>query len=238
VQSDLLRLLETDWKKQDEGIWEVRGPRRHFVHSKVMAWVAMDRGIQAVEKFGATGDATAWRRIRAEIHAQVCRQGFDPQLNSIVQYYGSKQLDASLLMLPLVGFLAPSDPRIMGTVEAIQQRLTRDGFVDRYLTHPEIDGLPPGEGVFLLCTFWLADNLALQGKHKEAARVFERLLALRNDVGLLSEEYDPETRRLVGNFPQAFSHLGLINTARNLTQAGGPAEDRPASGALRSAAAT
>lgn len=227
VQLELMRFLETDWHRPDEGIWEVRGPRRHFTHSKIMAWVAMDRGVKAVEEFGLEGPVDKWRRLRDEIHDQVCREGFDPELNAFVQYYGAKQLDASLLMAPLVGFLPPTDPRMVGTVEAIQERLVRDGFVDRYPTLPEVDGLPPGEGAFLICTFWLADNLALQGRYDEALEIFERVLDVRNDVGLLSEEYDPDAGRLVGNFPQAFSHLGLINTARNLTRAGGPADDRP-----------
>ncbi|HEV8712746.1 MAG TPA: glycoside hydrolase family 15 protein [Candidatus Binatia bacterium] len=226
VQQVLLRFLETDWDKPDEGVWEVRGPRRHFTHSKVMAWVALDRAVKAVEQFSLAGPVEQWRRLRRQIHDQICREGFDPDLNSFVQYYGSKDPDASLLMLPLVGFLPATDPRMRGTVATIQQRLVRDGFVDRYPTHPDVDGLPPGEGAFLLCTFWLADNLALQGHYGEARAIFERLLDLRNDVGLLSEQYDRETRRLVGNFPQAFSHVGLINTARNLTQVGGPAEHR------------
>jgi GH15 family glucan-1,4-alpha-glucosidase len=230
VQRALLEYLETDWEKPDEGIWEVRGRRRHFVHSKVMAWVAMDRGVRAVERSGLPGDADRWRRVREAIHEQVCREGFDRDLNSFVQYYGSKSLDASLLMIPLVGFLPARDPRMLGTVDAIQRHLTRDGFVERYPTSPELDGLSPGEGVFLLCTFWLADNLALQGRAEEAKELFERLLALRNDVGLLSEEYDPAARRMLGNFPQAFSHVGLINTARNLARSGGPAEDRSPEG--------
>lgn len=227
VQRALLDFLETDWERPDEGIWEVRGPQRHFTHSKVMAWVAMDRAVKAVENFGLEGPVETWRRLRQGIHDQICREGFDPELNAFVQYYGSKELDASLLMLPLVGFLSATDPRMWGTVEAIQRRLMRDGFVDRYPTFPEVDGLPRGEGAFLICTFWLADNLALQGRYAEAREIFERLLNLRNEVGLLSEEYDPNAKRLVGNFPQAFSHVGLINTARNLTRAGGPAEDRP-----------
>jgi GH15 family glucan-1,4-alpha-glucosidase len=230
VQRALLEYLETDWEKPDEGIWEVRGPRRHFVYSKVMAWVAMDRAVHAVERSGLPGDADRWRRAREAIHEQVCREGFDPQLNSFVQYYGAKSLDASLLMIPLVGFLPARDPRVLGTVDAIQRRLTRDGFVERYATAAGLDGLSPGEGVFLLCTFWLADNLALQGRADEAKELFERLLALRNDVGLLSEEYDTGARRMLGNFPQAFSHVGLINTARNLARSGGPAEDRPPQG--------
>ncbi|MGH9254287.1 MAG: glycoside hydrolase family 15 protein [Vicinamibacterales bacterium] len=227
VQRALLRFLESDWQKPDEGIWEVRGPQRQFTHSKVMAWVAMDRAVKSVEELGLDDHAPTWSQLRQQIHDEVCREGFDPALNSFVQYYGSKDPDASLLMLPLVGFLPASDPRMLGTVEYIQRRLVRDGFVDRYLAVPEVDGLPPGEGTFLLCTFWLADNLALQGRHDEARDIFERLLALRNEVGLLSEQFDPDARRLLGNFPQAFSHVGLINTARNLTRRGGPAEDRP-----------
>jgi GH15 family glucan-1,4-alpha-glucosidase len=229
VQQALLRFLETDWDRPDKGIWEVRGPRRNFTHSEVMAWVAMDRAVKAVERFGVEGPVEQWRRQRKVIRNQICREGFDRELNAFVQYYGSKDLDASLLMLPLVGFLPATDPRMRGTVAAIQRRLMRDGFVDRYPTHPDVDGLPPGEGAFLLCTFWLADNLALQGHYAEAREIFGRLLALRNDVGLLSEQYDPQTRRLVGNFPQAFSHVGLVNTARNLTRVGGPAEDRQTS---------
>jgi GH15 family glucan-1,4-alpha-glucosidase len=227
VQRALLRFLEADWRKPDEGIWEMRGPRRHFTHSKVMAWVALDRAVKSAEEFGLAGDVERWRRLRQEVHDEICGEGYDAGLNSFVQYYGSKDPDASLLMLPLVGFLPATDPRMRGTVEYIQRRLVRDGFVERYPTQPHVDGLPPGEGAFLLCTFWLADNLALQDRHVEAREIFERLLALRNDVGLLSEEYDPAAKRLVGNFPQAFSHMGLINTARNLTRHGGPAEDRP-----------
>ncbi len=226
VQRGILDFLETDWQKPDEGIWEVRGPQRHFTHSKVMAWVALDRAVKSVEEFGLTGQASQWRQIRQQIHDEVCREGFDRDLNSFVQYYGSKDPDASLLMLPLVGFLPATDPRMRGTVEYVQRRLVREGLVDRYLTVPEVDGLPPGEGSFLLCNFWLADNLVLQGRYAEARDLFEQLLDLRNDVGLLSEQYDPNARRLVGNFPQAFSHVGLINTARNLVKRGGPAEDR------------
>jgi GH15 family glucan-1,4-alpha-glucosidase len=227
IQRGLLDFLESDWHKPDEGIWEVRGPQRQFTHSKVMAWVAMDRAVKSVEEFGLEGEASKWRRLRAEIHEDVCREGFDPAVNSFVQYYGSKEPDASLLMLPLVGFLPATDPRMRGTVDCIQRRLVRHGFVDRYAPAPHVDGLPGGEGAFLLCTFWLADNLALQGRYAEARNIFEQLLNLRNDVGLLSEQYDPDARRMVGNFPQAFSHVGLINTARNLARRGGPAEDRP-----------
>jgi GH15 family glucan-1,4-alpha-glucosidase len=226
VQRVLLRFLAHAWQQPDEGIWEVRGPRRHFTHSKVMAWVAMDRAVKAVERFQLEGPVHQWRQLRHAIHAEVCREGFAPDRNSFVQYYGAKDVDASLLMLPLVGFLPPTDPRMRGTVAAIQHRLMTEGFVRRYIPDPTVEGLPPGEGAFLLCTFWLADNLALQGRADEARALFERLLALRNDVGLLAEEYDPTAHRLVGNFPQAFSHVGLINTARNVTQAGGPAEHR------------
>jgi GH15 family glucan-1,4-alpha-glucosidase len=229
VQRQLLEYLESIWNQPDEGIWEVRGPRRHFTHSKVMAWVALDRAIKGVERFGLQGAVDRWRRLRETIHDEVCRKGFDPARNTFVQYYGAKEVDASLLMLPLVGFLPPTDPRVRGTVEAIERELVRDGFVARYPTIPEVDGLPRGEGVFLACTFWLADNLALLGRHQEARECLERLLALRNDVGLLSEEYDPEGRRFLGNFPQAFSHVSLINTACNLSAAAGPAERRPQS---------
>jgi GH15 family glucan-1,4-alpha-glucosidase len=226
VQQTLMGSLEHSWEAPDEGIWEVRGPKRHFTHSKVMAWVALDRSIKSIEAFGLDGPLERWRHIRAAIHEQVCREGFDGQLGAFVQSYGSHDPDASLLMLPLVGFLPASDPRIRGTVDFIQRELLRDGFVARYPSHADVDGLPPGEGAFLICTFWLADNLVLQGRTAEARALFERLLALRNDVGLLSEEYDVQAKRLVGNFPQAFSHVGLINTASNLTKAVGPAADR------------
>ncbi len=226
VQRALLDFLEANWTAPDNGIWEVRGPRRHFTHSKVMAWVAIDRAIKEVERFEVKGPLESWRRLRQRMRAQICSEGFNKALNSFVQYYGAHTLDASLLMLPLVGFLPATDPRMKGTVAAIEQGLMRNGFVDRYDTSNHIDGLPSGEGAFLLCTFWLADNLALQGRYQEAREIFERLLALRNDVGLLAEQYDPQGHRLMGNFPQAFSHVGLINTARNLIRAGGPAEDR------------
>jgi GH15 family glucan-1,4-alpha-glucosidase len=223
----LLQFLETAWKEPDEGLWEVRGPRRQFTHSKVMAWVAFDRAVKAVERFGLRGPVEQWRKWRDEIHREVCTHGFNQQINSFVQYYGSDLLDASLLMIPLVGFLRADDPRMRGTLEAIEHGLMRDGLVDRYATHPHVDGLPPGEGSFLPCSFWYADNLALMGRREEAVDYYERLLALRNDLGLLSEEYDPHARRLLGNFPQAFSHVGLVNTARNLEDRQGPAEHRP-----------
>ncbi|HET8578930.1 MAG TPA: glycoside hydrolase family 15 protein [Methylomirabilota bacterium] len=229
VERLLAGFVEKAWERPDEGIWEVRGPRRHFTHSKMMAWVALDRAVKAVERFGLAGPVDHWRTVRDTIHTDVCRRGFDAGLNAFVQYYGSRRLDASLLMMPLVGFLPATDPRMQGTVKAIQKHLMADGFVARYETAPDVDGLPPGEGAFLPCTFWLADNLALTGHREEAVEIFERLLAVRNDVGLLAEEYDPVGRRLLGNFPQAFSHLSLINTARNLGESGGPAEHRATS---------
>lgn len=232
VQQEMMRFLVQDWDEPDEGIWEVRGPRRQFTHSKVMAWVAADRAVRAVEEHGLPGDVERWRGLRRDIHAEVCAKGFDPELGSFVQYYGSKQPDASLLLLPLIGFLPAHDPRMRGTVDLVEKRLSEDGLVRRYTTIPEVEGLPAGEGVFLLCTFWLIDNLALQGRQREARERFERLLSLRNDVGLLSEQYDVNARRFLGNFPQAFSHVGLINSARNLGAAGGPAEDRRASTGL------
>ena len=231
LQRELVGFLETLWEEPDEGIWEVRGPRRHFTHSKVMAWVAFDRAIKIAEEFGHEAPLDQWRAIRARIHAQVCDRGFDADAGTFTQYYGSRELDASLLMLPLVGFLPADDPRMVGTVAAIERDLLRDGFLLRYRTEEtgqHVDGLPPGEGAFLPCTFWLADNYALQGRHDEARRLFERLAALANDVGLLAEEYHHVHKRLVGNFPQAFTHVSLVNTARNLSRAsGGPAEDRP-----------
>lgn len=227
IQEVLLDFLESNWTEPDEGIWEVRGPQRHFTHSKVMAWVAMDRAVRDVEQFGLKGPVEKWRTLRSTIHDEICRKGFDPELNAFVQSYGAKQLDASLLMMPLVGFLPATDPRMRGTVEAIQQRLNRDGLITRYETLEDVDGLASGEGAFLVCTFWLADNLVLQGKERESRELFERLLGVSNDLGLLSEEYDTDQERLLGNFPQALSHLGVINTARNLSRSGGPAVHRP-----------
>jgi GH15 family glucan-1,4-alpha-glucosidase len=226
VQRALIDFLESAWTEPDEGIWEVRGPRRHFTHSKIMAWVAVDRTVKSIERFGLSGPLERCRKLRAAIHEEVCRKGFDPERNTFVQFYGGKDLDSSLLMIPLVGFLPPSDPRVRGTVQAIERDLMTDGLVVRYATKQEVDGLPAGEGAFLACSFWLADNFALLGRRDDAVRLFERLLELRNDVGLLSEEYDPVKRRLLGNFPQAFSHVSLINTASNLSRGAGPAEDR------------
>jgi GH15 family glucan-1,4-alpha-glucosidase len=214
------------WRDPDEGIWEVRGPPQHFTHSKVMAWVAFDRAIKISEQLGGREDVAPWREIRDEIHADVCANAFDPELGSFVQAYGSKSLDAALLLLPLVGFLPPGDPRITGTVKAIEERLMLDGLVFRYDTGEGVDGLPPGEGAFLACSFWLADNYILQGRVSEARQLFEHLLSLRNDVGLFAEEYDPRAKRQLGNFPQAFSHVALVNTAFNLTRSEGPADQR------------
>ena len=212
--------LESVWNTPDEGIWEIRGPRRHFTHSKVMAWVAFDRAIRIAQHRGWDQLPTdRWATLRDEVHAQVCDEGFNAEKNSFVQHYGSDQLDASLLMLARVGFLPPTDPRIIGTIEAIQRELVVDGFVRRYLTQDgaSVDGLPPGEGTFLMTTFWLADNLALIGREAEARALFERLRALSNDVGLFAEEYDPKEKRMLGNFPQAFSHLAFVTSAANLS---------------------
>jgi GH15 family glucan-1,4-alpha-glucosidase len=226
VQRALMDSLESCWRDPDEGIWEMRGPRRHFTHSKIMAWVAVDRMVKAVECFGLQGPVERWHALRESIRQEIFKRGFDPERNTFVQYYDGRELDASLLMVPLVGFLPASDPRVRGTVEAIERELVTDGFVLRYRTNKEVDGLPPGEAAFLPCSFWLVDNLAMLGRHEDALELFERLLALRNDVGLLSEEYDPSRRRLIGNFPQAFSHISLVNTASNLSRAVGPAKDR------------
>jgi GH15 family glucan-1,4-alpha-glucosidase len=218
----LLRNLEERWREPDEGIWEVRGPRRHFTHSKVMAWVAFDRGIRLIEELKREGPVDRWRDVRDEIHAEVCERGYDDELDSFVQAYDAKRLDASLLTIPLYGFLPPEDPRVRGTLEAVRRELLVDGFVQRYRHDEEVehvDGLPPGEGAFFLCSFWFVDNLILLGDLDEAEEMFERLLALRNDLGLLSEEYEPTLDRLVGNFPQAFSHIGLVNTALRLDRA-------------------
>ena len=229
LQKALMRYLETIWEQPDEGIWEVRGPRQHFTHSKVMAWVAFDRAVKGIEQFGLEGPLLHWRAVRDRIHASVCAEGFDASLGalgSFVQAYGSKEIDASLLMLPLVGFLPPDDPRIRGTVAAVERELLRDGFVARYRSLSSVDGLPAGEGAFLACSFWLVDNYVLQGRTAEARDLFERLCHLANDVGLLSEEYDPVAQRQVGNFPQAFSHVSLVNSAINLTAAECPAQSR------------
>ncbi len=226
IQRALLEFLESDWHKPDNGIWEVRGPRRHFTHSKVMAWVGFDRAARAVARYGLDGDARKWSDTASAIRADILEKGFNTKVNSFVQFYGSEYADASLLMLPMVGFIPADDPRMLGTVKFITERLMRNGFLKRYDDSLEIDGLPKGEGVFLMCTFWLIDNYALQGRKREAEELFERALDVCNEVGLLSEEYEPVTRRFLGNMPQAFSHVGLINSARNLDREGGPAEHR------------
>jgi GH15 family glucan-1,4-alpha-glucosidase len=218
-QLALMDFLESNWQRPDEGLWEIRGPRRHFTHSKVMAWVAVDRAIKATESYHLSGPADRWRALREQLHDEVCERGYDAERNTFVQSYGSDKLDASLLQIPLVGFLDGSDERVRGTLDAIQRELCEDGFVRRYDSEdaPQIDGLPPGEGAFLACSFWLADNLALAGRLDEAREQFERLLSLRNNLGLLAEEYDPKLGRQLGNFPQAFSHVPMVNTARLLS---------------------
>jgi GH15 family glucan-1,4-alpha-glucosidase len=226
VQTTLLDFLEGAWDQPDSGIWEIRGPERHFTHSKVMAWVGVDRSIAGVETFGLPGPVERWRALRKTIHDDVCRNGFDASLNSFVQHYGGRDLDAALLLLPTVGFLPADDPRMQGTVAAIERELLVDGLVKRYSTASGVDGLPRGEGAFLACTFWYVDTLALLGRGRQARDVFENLLSLRNDVGLLAEEYDPRENRQLGNFPQAFSHIGLINSARTLSEAARPATER------------
>jgi GH15 family glucan-1,4-alpha-glucosidase len=216
LQKLLLEHLADLWREPDSGIWEIRGEPRHFVHSKVMAWVAFDRAVRSVERQGMDGPVDRWRALRDEIHADVCAHGFDEELGSFTQSYGAADLDASLLLIPLVGFLPASDPRVRGTVDAVERTLLHDGFVLRYLTHEGVDGLPSGEGVFLPCSFWLVDCLELLGRHDEAHALFDRLLGLANDVGLIAEEYDPKVKRLLGNFPQAFTHLALVNSAFNV----------------------
>ncbi|MGW3246713.1 glycoside hydrolase family 15 protein [Streptomyces sp. NPDC001070] len=215
VQRTLMDFLESKWREPDEGLWEVRGDRQHFVHSKVMAWVAADRAVRTLEGHPhLSGDVHAWRKMRSEVHREVCRKGFDRERNTFTQYYGSKELDAATLLIPQVGFLPVSDSRVVGTVEAVRRELDHGGFVRRYtLEDSSVDGLPGGEGAFLACSFWLAEALHRIGRTGEARELFERLLSLRNDVGLLAEEWDPVDRRQLGNFPQAFSHIGLVNTA-------------------------
>jgi GH15 family glucan-1,4-alpha-glucosidase len=216
LQQKLIEHVEQIWVQPDEGMWEVRGGRKHFTFSKVMAWVALDRSLRDAERFKLDGPIDRWRQVRDDIHARICAQGFDSRRNTFTQSFGSSEVDASLLLIPVMGFLPANDPRVRGTVQAIERELLVDGFVLRYRTRTELDGLPPGEGAFLPCSFWLAANYTLQQRHTEAHTLFERLLSLRNDVGLLAEEYDPQSKRLVGNFPQAFSHLALIGTALSL----------------------
>jgi GH15 family glucan-1,4-alpha-glucosidase len=217
VQLALLEFLESHWQDPDDGIWEVRGPRRHFTHSKIMAWVAFDRAIKDAEKEKLKAPVNRWRRVRDRIHAQVCQKGFNRKSNTFVQSYGSKFLDASLLLIPQVGFLPADDPRVLGTIAAIEEHLLINGYVLRYSTASLVDALPAGEGTFLACSFWLADSYALTGRRTEAQTLFERLLALGNDVGLFAEEYEPRTKRMLGNFPQALTHMSLVNTARLLS---------------------
>lgn len=218
VQRVMLEHLESIWREPDEGIWEIRAEPRQYTHSRALVWVAADRAVQMIGQFYTDGPLERWRRWRDEIHAEVCAKGFNSKLNAFVQYYGATELDASLLVLPLVKFLPADDPRIIGTVDAIRRHLLQDGLVMRYRSDPAVDGLPQGEGVFLLCSFWLVNCLWLMGQRDEALELFERLLSLRNDVGLLAEEYDPRTQRFLGNFPQAFSHVALINSAVALSQ--------------------
>lgn len=223
IQAAVLEYLETIWQSPDEGIWEVRGGRQHFTHSKVMAWVAFDRAARTARALGDLAGEVQWRRTADAVHSEICARAFDPRIGSFVQAYGSRQLDASLLQMPLVGFLPAHDARVRGTIVAIERRLLDEGgFVMRYDTGSGVDGLPGGEGAFLACSFWLADNYVLQGRHAEARALFERLIALANDVGLMAEEYDPKGDRMLGNFPQAFSHVGLINTAIYLTRGSRP----------------
>ncbi len=217
IQLAVLDFLGRAWREPDEGLWEIRGPRQHFVHSKVMAWVAFDRGVKDAEAFGLEGPVALWRKTRDEIHAQVCNQGFDRDRNTFVQHYGTTELDASLLLIPLVGFLPPDDPRVLGTIAAVERELVVDGFAMRYSTASGVDNLPAGEGAFLPCTFWLADALAVTGRRAEAEALFDKLVARCNDVGLLSEEIDPRSGRMLGNFPQALTHMALVNTARLLS---------------------
>jgi GH15 family glucan-1,4-alpha-glucosidase len=226
MQRALVAHLETVWQQPDEGLWEVRGGRQHFTYSKVMTWVAVDRAVKDAERYRLEGPLDRWRALRQQIHDDVCGNGYDSEIGSFVQAYGSRQLDASLLLLPTVGFLPPTDPRVRGTVAAVERYLNIDGFVLRYNTERVEDGLPPGEGAFLACSFWLADAYILQGRHDDARRLFERLVGLCNDVGLLAEEYDASSKRMLGNFPQAFSHVALVNTAYNLTKTESPAARR------------
>ncbi|MGW7601691.1 glycoside hydrolase family 15 protein [Streptomyces antimycoticus] len=219
IQTSLMDFLESAWRDPDEGLWEVRGPRRHFVHSKVMAWVAADRAVRAMEAAPElSGDVNRWRTMRDAVHREVCEKGYDPERSTFTQSYGSSELDAATLLIPRVGFLPATDPRVIGTIDAVRRELCEDGLIRRYTAVDHVDGLPGSEGAFLACSFWLADALHLAGRHKDARALFERLLALRNDVGLLAEEYDPATGRQLGNFPQAFSHIGLVGTALTLAE--------------------
>ena len=223
LQVELLRHLETVWTEPDEGIWEVRGGPKHFVYSKVMAWVAFDRVIKTVEEFGLKGDTARWRKIRETIHAEICEKGWNEEVGAFTQYYGSTAMDASILLMPLTGFLAPEDPRIRKTVEAVEKHLMKDGFIQRYVTD-DSDGLKGSEGAFIACSFWFVDNLVLIGRRDDARSMFERLISISTDLGFMSEEYDTKSKRLIGNFPQAFSHIALINSAFNLAK---PSNSKP-----------
>ena len=232
LTKSLMNCVERSWQNPDRGLWEMRGPVEHFTHSKVMAWVACDRSVRAIEDFGFDGPLDHWRKLRDAIHADVCANGFDAERNTFTQFYGSEQLDAATLLIPLVGFLPPEDPRVAGTVAAIEKSLMGDGFVKRYNDCGKAgpDDLPVGEGAFLACSFWLVDNYVMLGRRDDAKALFDRLLALCNDVGLLAEEYDPVAKRQVGNFPQAFSHVGLVNSAFNIWHHDSPAIDRADAG--------
>lgn len=226
MQRAMMATLEQVWREADEGIWEIRGPRRHFTHSRVMSWVAFDRAVKAVERWGLDGPVERWRQLREEIHREICDNAYKEAKGAFTQHYETDELDSSVLMMPLVGFLPATDPRMVSTIEAIQRELTDDGFVHRYRTASGVDGLEGDEGAFVLCTYWLADALILAGRREEGRALFEKIAGIANDVGLLSEEYDPNAKRLLGNYPQAFSHIGLVNTAENLLLDKGPAHHR------------
>lgn len=226
IQNCFLEFIENHWQLPDEGIWEVRGPRRHFTHSKIMAWVAVDRAIRNAKLAGVSAPLERWETLRDEIHKDICQNGFSKKKNSFVQSYDSDSPDASLLMIPVVGFLPIEDPRVQGTIQTIEKELSNDGFIRRYIPDPDREGIPGSEGIFIPCSFWLIDCLIMQGRKEEAKNLFDKILSIRNDVGLLSEEYDCERKRLVGNFPQALSHIALVITALNLTKIHGPAVDR------------
>jgi GH15 family glucan-1,4-alpha-glucosidase len=230
LQQALIDFLEGAWKEPDDGIWEVRGPSQQFTHSKVMAWVAADRAVRTAEEFGGRGDVDGWRRLRHEIKQWVLERCVDER-GVLVQHEGTNELDASLLMVPLVGFLPPDDERVIRTVDAIDRELNTDGFIDRYRPRSELDGMVSEEGTFLLCSFWMVQTLAAMGRIDDASARFDKLLALRNDVGLLSEQYDPVNQRMLGNIPQAFSHTALVNSALQLSGEGGGAPSVRAKGA-------
>jgi GH15 family glucan-1,4-alpha-glucosidase len=238
VQIALLKFLASHWDKPDEGLWEVRGPRQHFTHSKIMSWVAFDRAIKDAERESIDAPIEHWRELRDTIHSQVCEKGFDQRSNSFVQSYGSSYLDASLLLIPQLGFLPANDPRVLGTIAAVERHLIFDGLVLRYSTATDVDALPPGEGAFLACSFWLADSYVLTGRRAEAQALFERLIGLGNDLGLFAEEYDPRAKRMLGNFPQALTHMALVNTARLLSIPEGEAVNASARGERPGAAAS